>query len=290
MASLRHLLVFLLKASRPGLWCTAAWFYLLPLGQRNIFHSNAFWVGLLYVTFPLGLLLYGLNDIGDQRTDALNPRKDSFLFGARGSEADLRHLPLAIGIIQAPFIYYFWRVFGVRALAWFLAAAVANALYNAEPLRLKNRPGWDLLSQAAYGLVFVLSSWLNGVPGLPWVSAIFGILFAMHSHLLGQILDLEPDRRAGRTTTAALLGRVQGKWLLAGWIAFEALYCGFVFHAWLFAAALACGSLLFLADALWGFRDRNYPAWLLVTFMMAINIIELLTMPWVWKSGFFLRA
>ena len=38
---------------------------MLPLGQRNVFQSAGFWLGALYVGFPMGLLLYGWNDIVD---------------------------------------------------------------------------------------------------------------------------------------------------------------------------------------------------------------------------------
>ena len=55
-------------------------------GSRHVFHSAGFWLGLLYVTFPLGLIIYGWNDIADADIDSFNPRKGTFLFGARGSE------------------------------------------------------------------------------------------------------------------------------------------------------------------------------------------------------------
>jgi len=92
---------FLLKTSRPGLWATSVWFYLLPLGRHQVFHRTGFWLGLLYVTLPLGLLLYGWNDIADAEVDHLNPRKGTFLFGARGSREQLRRLPLGIALLQS---------------------------------------------------------------------------------------------------------------------------------------------------------------------------------------------
>src|SRR5262249_38745900 len=49
-------LTFILQASRPGLWLTSIWFYMLPLGGRNLFGSIPFWLGVLYMTFPMGLL------------------------------------------------------------------------------------------------------------------------------------------------------------------------------------------------------------------------------------------
>jgi len=81
--------VFLLQVSRPGLWSTTALFYLMPLGHADIFHSGKLWLGLFFVLFPLGFLLYGVNDIVDAETDSLNPRKGSFMFGSRGAREQL---------------------------------------------------------------------------------------------------------------------------------------------------------------------------------------------------------
>src|SRR6266849_11187390 len=77
--------VFLLQVSRPGLWSTTAMFYLMPLGHANFFHSGKLWLGLFFVLFPLGFLLYGVNDIVDSETDELNPRKGTFMFGSLGA-------------------------------------------------------------------------------------------------------------------------------------------------------------------------------------------------------------
>ena len=77
---------------------------MLPLAQRNVFHSLVFWLGALYVSFPMGLLLYGWNDIVDYEADRLNPRKGTFLFGARGTPEQLRRLPLRIALVQVPFV------------------------------------------------------------------------------------------------------------------------------------------------------------------------------------------
>src|SRR5262245_16914416 len=56
-------LVFILQASRPGFWLTAIWFYLLPVAQRPVWNSFDFWLGVFFVSFPFGLLIYGWNDI-----------------------------------------------------------------------------------------------------------------------------------------------------------------------------------------------------------------------------------
>src|ERR1700687_2491493 len=95
---------FLIQVSRPGLWTTTALFYLMPLGHRDIFHSRTLWIGLFYVLFPLGLLLYGVNDIVDAETDRFNPRKGTFLFGSRGESRQLAALRWQIAIVQIPFV------------------------------------------------------------------------------------------------------------------------------------------------------------------------------------------
>ena len=66
---------FLMQVSRPGLWSTTALFYLLPLGREDFAHSGRLWLGLVFVLFPLALLLYGVNDLADAEADQYNPRK-----------------------------------------------------------------------------------------------------------------------------------------------------------------------------------------------------------------------
>src|SRR5438552_18954942 len=92
--------VFLLQVSRPGLWSTTAMFYLMPLGHADFLHSGKLWLGLIFVLFPLGFLLYGVNDIVDAENDALNPRKGKFLVGSLGSREQLAALKWQIAVVQ----------------------------------------------------------------------------------------------------------------------------------------------------------------------------------------------
>src|SRR5258707_14168545 len=126
----RSYLVFLLQVSRPGLWSTTALFYLMPLGHADIFHSGKLWLGLFFVLFPLGFLLYGVNDIVDAETDALNPRKGTFMFGARGAREQLASLKWQIAVAQIPFAVAFYFLVGPRILVWYAALLVAVGLYN----------------------------------------------------------------------------------------------------------------------------------------------------------------
>src|SRR5258708_24350219 len=138
-------LVFLLQVSRPGLWSTTAMFYLMPLGRADILHSVKLWLGLFFVLFPLGILLDGVDDIGDAETDALNPRKGRFMFGSRGGREQLSALKWQIAAVQMPFAAAFYFFVGPRILWWYAALLLAVGIYNAPGISWKGRPPFDVL-------------------------------------------------------------------------------------------------------------------------------------------------
>jgi 4-hydroxybenzoate polyprenyltransferase len=278
-------LAFLVKASRPGLWATALWFYLLPLGRRHVFHSPGFWLGLIYVTLPLGLIIYGWNDVADADIDRFNPRKGTFLFGARGSSDQLARLPLQITYVQIVFVGVFSYLIGAQVLLWFAALATFTAIYNLPRYGLKSQPPFDILNQAGYLLVFVLSSRLNHVPQLRWPAMLFGALFAMHSHVFGEIMDIEPDRLSGRRTTATAIGMLPSKFLISSMLVVEALVVHQYFGDVWISGALAFAALWFLLDALVLWRRRPYSLAQMRMFMLGWNAIALGSMGWVWSTA-----
>lgn len=276
-------LIFVLQASRPGLWSTQVWFYLLPLGHKNVFHSAAFWAGVLYCTFPLGLLLYGWNDCVDFEIDRINPRKGTFLFGARGTLEQLRRLPFAMVLVQLPFVLALVYFVGPRVLLFFLGTVlIGGMLYNWPRYGWKSRPPLELLNQSGYLLVFVLSSWLNRVPQLPWQAMLFSVMFAMHSHLFGEIMDIEPDGASGRRTTATVIGRVPAKLLIAALLAAECLLVFLCFHDLFISGFLLASAVWFLLDALVVWRAEPYTPGQMKFALLAWNVIAVASMPWVW--------
>lgn len=279
-------LALAIQTSRPGFWSTSVWFYLLPLAQRDVLASPAFWVGLLYVTFPLGHVLYGWNDLFDAHTDGKNPRKGNYLFGAKPTAAGRAALPLQMLLVQLPFALLLLWLDGARMLGWFAALVVANAAYNWPRIGCKNHPFVDMLNQTGYLLVFVLSSWLNDVPQLAWPGYVFGALFAMHSHLLGQVMDVVPDRAAGRRTTAVVIGIVPAKLLAACLMVAEAAIVAFAYHDFVVGCGLVMGAVWFVVDAL-VVRARPYSSWQARMFLWVWNVAAVATIPVVWLRGTF---
>lgn len=276
---------FLVQVSRPGLWSTTALFYLLPLGRRDFTHSGRLWLGLVFVLFPLGLLLYGVNDLADAEADQLNPRKGTYLFGSRGAREQLAALKWQIVVAQLPFLAAFFLLVGPRILAWYGILLLAVGIYNAPRFGWKGNPPFDVLIQASYLLVFVLSSWLNKAPQLPWQTFLFGALFAMHSHVFGEVMDIEPDHWSGRKTTATVIGRVKAKFLIVALLVGETLLVRRYFHDWIVAGFLALGAVWFVLDATLLWKERKYRPKQMRLFLWGWNMAALLGIFWNWAQS-----
>jgi len=281
---------FHLQVSRPGLWFPAIWLYLLPLtadgpGATGRLEDAAFWVGLVYVCWPLNHWVYGWNDRVDVETDALNPRKGSWLFGARGTAGELATWPRAVVATQAlcwPVLAWFG---GLDVLFTGLGIALVLFLYNHHTRGLRGRPPGDLVAQGGYLLTVVLSAQVNGVP-LP-SGLVFGYLalFCAQSQLVGEVMDIVPDRAAGRQTTATVLGTRRTKWLIIGVVAAEVALLAGPLDDRYFAGALGVFWVWLLFDQVVLFREKAYSVGLMKLFGVLANVCAVLSMGWVWWRG-----
>lgn len=278
--------VEIVKVARPGFWPTQLWFFLLPMAGRDMFGSFPFWLGAVYVCFPLGLLLYGWNDLGDVETDELNSRKDSWLFGARPDSQMRSRLPWIIALVQVPFVIAFVMIAGPPMLVWFAAVLLTNMTYN--NFGWKSLPLLDLLNQVGYLLIFVLASWICGLDQLSAPAMIFSALFAMQSHLFGQLMDLQEDRSAGRQSTAIVLGYRPAKLLLSLLMWIEAAIAALYFQGIVVSLFMFAGALFFLADAFWG--PQRYSILFSKGCFVVWNVIVISTMHLVWRYGWFMLA
>jgi 4-hydroxybenzoate polyprenyltransferase len=275
---------FILKVSRPGLWFQTLWLYLLPVAAQPRTGSWAFWLGAVYVLFPLNLLVYGWNDFVDREIDRVNPRKDSFLFGARGTPAQLASLPLVIAGTNLPFFALLAFCAEWKMGAVLVAILLVLALYNLPRHGLRGRPPLELLNQLGYLLILPLSILLNGTPRLPWQSVLYLVLFCTHAHLMGEIMDVHPDRAAGRRTTATVLGPIPVKAIVMGLVLVESALMGSVFRDYILAAFLFLGACWMVLDMI-VFRARSYTPDEFLLFGAALNVVGFASIAWVWFTG-----
>ena len=203
----------LLYISRPVLWINTVGPALVGMWLTGDLWRWEALPLLIWLTLPFNLLIYGVNDVFDQETDAKNPRKGS-LEGAKILPEEV--LPIWRGVLltNVPFLIYFVSVMPYRAALWILLYAVLFVGYSAPPLRFKARPYLDSLSNAAYAfpLVFVPLALESPVV---WPAALGLMAWSAAKHTFDASQDLDEDRRVGIKTTAVRLS-IKGVVLWSG--------------------------------------------------------------------------
>jgi 4-hydroxybenzoate polyprenyltransferase len=194
----------LLHISRPVLWINT-------LGPATIgmWLAGDLWTWealpvLLWLTLPFNLLIYGVNDVFDQETDARNPRKGT-LEGARIDRSEVRLIVLGVILSNVPFLIYFVLVLPFSAIAWMLLYALVFVGYSTPPVRFKARPYLDSLSNAAYAFPLVFLPLALG-KGPVWAAATGLMAWSAAKHTFDAVQDVDEDRKVGITTTAVRLG------------------------------------------------------------------------------------
>lgn len=209
----RHRLVRdVLAISRPRFWTASlvmaeigfvlATHRILPRGDELVTMAHLF-----LVTGPLlWLAVLAVNDAHDLAGDQLNSRKaDSPLVAGRISTRGAGRIALAAAVATVLAALPLGPLFTVgTALVVLLGWA-----YSVPPIRLKARPGADLLANAVVGVLGPLGGWVaftDGAAGFPWPIAVIGVLAAAALYLPTTASDSDADRRAGIDTIAVRLG------------------------------------------------------------------------------------
>ena len=159
---------------------------------------------LLWLTLPFNLLIYGVNDLFDQETDAKNPRKGT-LEGARITPEEARPIAFGVLLTNLPFLVYSVFFFPFGAILWMLLYTLLFVGYSVPPARFKARPYLDSLSNAAYAFPLVFVPLALG-EGPVWSAALGLMAWSAAKHTFDAVQDVDEDRRAGITTTAVRLG------------------------------------------------------------------------------------
>jgi len=213
----------LLLISRPVLWINTIGSGLVAVWLTGALFDVRALPLILWLTLPFNLLIYGVNDIYDQDTDAANPRKGS-IEGARIRQSEVRLIAWAVAVVNVPFLVYFSIALPPLANAVILLYAGVFVFYSAPPLRFKARPFLDSLSNAAYALPLVIVPAALSVTPV-WPAALGLMAWSVAKHAFDAVQDIEEDRRAGITTTAVRLGaRGTAWWSGSWWIASTALF------------------------------------------------------------------
>lgn len=215
----------LLLISRPIFWPSYIFLYVPAI--INV--ESLTWIhflGFIFITFPLGLITCGLNDIADRESDLQNKRKGGWE-GHILSEKEVRPLILIIGITSSLFIFLFLFIGRFNTSAVIFLMVVLSYLYSFKPFRFKSKPFLDSLTLGVgllliylFGKSLVIDNFIDlfRIPLVVWL-IIFGAI-ALHS--VSTLWDLETDRKLGDRTTGVFLGK-------RGTLAFAEIVLGFIF-------------------------------------------------------------
>lgn len=151
-------------------------------------------------------LAFAINDFYDAPFDAADEAKaqrNFFVQAPSVTEKEVWLVALAATCLFLPaFAQFGWRGLAVLALSYFIMWA-----YSAPPLRLRNRPGWDVLVHALFVQTFPYLTCLF-LTGTAWTrldTVILTIVFlaSLTAQLEQQLRDFETDRQSGRNFATA---------------------------------------------------------------------------------------
>lgn len=203
----KNMLLKAVAVSRPIFWLIAPAAYLFGAYSGGTMFGPLVYFQAFLLSIPLGIYVFGLNDLYDIESDRANPRRKGEMWGARIEEKDRG------GIIAASIV----------VVALILLSAIANGqiihiitvlaflpfpfLYSVPPFRLKSRPLIDSLTNATYTFgPYAMGYSLSGGFGYLNLPMILLSLVFSAAHAIGTIMDLPGDSKAGIRTFASVLG------------------------------------------------------------------------------------
>jgi 4-hydroxybenzoate polyprenyltransferase len=194
----------LFHISRPVLWINTVGPATIGMWLSGDLWRWGFLPIVLWLMLPFNLLIYGINDVFDQETDAKNPRKGT-LEGARIRPEEVGYIWRGVVLTNAPFVIYFVASLPSLATFWMVLYALLFAGYSVPPARFKARPYLDSLSNAAYAFPLVFTPLaLSASP--VWPAAIGLMAWSAAKHTFDAVQDVDEDRKVGIETTAVRLG------------------------------------------------------------------------------------
>ena len=242
--------------------------------------------GLLFVTFPMGLIVYGLNDIADRESDLINPRKGG-IEGSVFKHSQLKLISISIIVFTLLFLGLYILVGNYISLIPLFLIVLFAYLYSFKPIRLKSKPIFDSLSNSLWmlfvyllGVTSVATSFNESitVPKNIWL-LLLGIFAA---HAISTLPDYAVDKEAGDKTISGLL-TLRGTALLSSTIFIVILVLlkpiNLAFQIYLLISALLCASIFLKPHknityyAVWGIF-LGFPIACLYTFLFDISLLR----------------
>ncbi|MFK3678406.1 prenyltransferase [Microbacterium sp. NPDC090218] len=195
-------------SSRPISWINTAFpfaaAYLLATRELDI----TLVIGTLYFLIPYNLAMYGINDVFDYASDLANPRKGG-IEGALLAPRIHRATLWAAAATNLPFLVYLVVVGNPTSWFWLAVSVFAVIAYSAPVLRFKELPFLDSMTSSTHFVSpAIVGLALAGAPVTPGTTITLAAFFlwGMAAHAFGAVQDIGPDREAGISSIATVIG------------------------------------------------------------------------------------
>lgn len=198
----------IILSSRPISWINTAFpfaaAYLLSTREVDL----TLVIGAIYFLVPYNLAMYGINDVFDYASDLANPRKGG-IEGALLAPRIHRATIWTAVALNVPFLVYLVLVGNPLSWFWLAVSVFAVIAYSAPVLRFKERPFVDSITSSTHFVSpAIVGLALAGAPitasTIATLAAFF--LWGMAAHAFGAVQDIAPDREAGISSIATVIG------------------------------------------------------------------------------------
>ncbi|KYK34478.1 MAG: hypothetical protein AYK22_08620 [Thermoplasmatales archaeon SG8-52-3] len=165
-------------------------------------------------TFCIISFTFSINNYYDADSDKINPRRKDYNAIASGKISKKTGIILNISLVIIPIISSYIYRFDVFLLCILFLAWMW--LYSSPPLRLKSRPGLDIIWHFfAFILIVLWGSLIAGkISLINWLAAISLGAFSLIGQVENHIYDYSSDKKTGTNTLAVKIGLEKTKKIL----------------------------------------------------------------------------
>ncbi|MBN2454320.1 UbiA family prenyltransferase [Candidatus Woesearchaeota archaeon] len=203
--------LLLVRVSRPAFWLVLSLISVVILFSSG---GSFTWLALLnFILFPVfALMVFGVNDVYDYETDKLSKRKPSraggYLLSKEYHRFVMRSAVISAGILITASAFFSFFLSDLTNLFATLLLVFLAYTYSAPPVRLKERPIIDSLSNSLFmWAVFLIAfSHKGSLLDFPLIGY-YAVLGIAPIHAMFAFADYSSDKKAGMTTIATFLGK-----------------------------------------------------------------------------------
>jgi 4-hydroxybenzoate polyprenyltransferase len=243
---MKRILLFL-QVSRPFLWPLAPFIFLVGIVYSKAILSMPAVLEMALLTFPLCFITFGINDVYDYYSDKLNPRKNTY----EGFVLKPKYHPFVIKIallMSTLLILSSLLTLNLGNIFSMILLLLTTYFYSAKPIRLKEKPPFDSLSN---GLMILFAFFLGYSLGKSLLSIepkiIMLGLCVSGVHAYTTIMDYTVDKKTKTRTFSVVFGKRAAA--LFPLVLFVIAF--FLNFAWPIKLYLGFSSALFLISSLY---------------------------------------